>query len=57
MNPTILAQGHFAGPSLSYYPTFNAFGGKFPGLPRAGRTGAQSAHAMGGHAGSVLGQM
>ncbi len=32
VNPTILAQGHFAGPSLSYYPTFNAFGGTFPGL-------------------------
>ena len=31
VNPTVLAQGHFAGPSLSYYPTFNAFGGKFPG--------------------------
>ncbi len=32
MNPTVLAQGHFAGPSLSYYPTYNAFvAGKFPG--------------------------
>ena len=31
VNPTVLAQGHYAGPSLSYYPTFNAFGGKFPG--------------------------
>ena len=31
VNPTVLVQGHFAGPSLSYYPTFNAFGGKFPG--------------------------
>ena len=25
VNPTVLAQGHYAGPSLSYYPTFNAF--------------------------------
>ena len=25
VNPTILAQGHFAGPSLSYYPTLNAY--------------------------------
>jgi len=34
VNPTVLAQGHYAGPSLSYYPTFNAFvpPGKFPGL-------------------------
>ncbi len=33
VNPTILAQGHYAGPSLSYYPTLNAYpGGKFPGL-------------------------
>ena len=31
VNPTVLAQGPYAGPSLSYYPTFNAFGGKFPG--------------------------
>ncbi len=33
VNPTVLAQGHYAGPSLSYYPTFNAFvpPGKFPG--------------------------
>jgi Protein of unknown function (DUF3089) len=31
VNPTVLVQGHYAGPSLSYYPTFNAFGGKFPG--------------------------
>jgi len=31
VNPTVLLQGHFAGPSLSYYPTFNAYGGKFPG--------------------------
>ncbi len=58
VNPTVLAQGPFAGPSLSYYPTFNAFGGKFPGpLPRAGRAGAQSDHAVGGHAGSVLGEV
>ena len=32
MNPTVLAQGQFSGPALSYYPTLNAFGGKFPGL-------------------------
>ncbi|HME03056.1 MAG TPA: DUF3089 domain-containing protein [Solirubrobacteraceae bacterium] len=33
VNPTVLAQGNYAGPSLSYYPTFNAFlpPGKFPG--------------------------
>jgi hypothetical protein len=33
VNPTVLAQGHFSGPSLSYYPTYNAFvpPGKFPG--------------------------
>jgi hypothetical protein len=31
VNPTVLLQGPFAGPSLSYYPTFNAFGGHFPG--------------------------
>ena len=33
VNPTVLAQGHYAGPSLSYYPTYNAFvpPGKFPG--------------------------
>jgi Protein of unknown function (DUF3089) len=30
VNPTVLAQGPFAGPSLSYYPTFNKFGNKFP---------------------------
>jgi hypothetical protein len=30
VNPTVLAQGPSAGPALSYYPTFNAFGGKFP---------------------------
>jgi hypothetical protein len=32
VNPTVLAQGPHAGPALSYYPTLNAFGGKFPGL-------------------------
>ena len=32
VNPTILAQGPHAGPALAYYPTLNAFGGKFPGL-------------------------
>jgi Protein of unknown function (DUF3089) len=31
VNPTVLVQGPFSGPSLSYYPTFNAFGGHFPG--------------------------
>jgi hypothetical protein len=31
VNPTVLVQGPFAGPSLSEYPTFNAFGGHFPG--------------------------
>jgi hypothetical protein len=30
VNPTVLAQGPFAGPALSYYPTFPAYGGKFP---------------------------
>ncbi len=30
VNPTVLAQGPFAGPSLSYYPTFKEFGNKFP---------------------------
>jgi hypothetical protein len=30
VNPTVLAQGPLAGPALSYYPTFNTFGGKFP---------------------------
>jgi Protein of unknown function (DUF3089) len=30
VNPTVLAQGPYAGPSLSYYPTFNAYGGKYP---------------------------
>jgi Protein of unknown function (DUF3089) len=32
VNPTVLAQGSFSGPTLSYYPTLNAYGGKFPGL-------------------------
>jgi hypothetical protein len=32
VNPTVLAQGPFAGPARSYYPTLNAFGGKFPSL-------------------------
>jgi hypothetical protein len=31
VNPTVLAQGPYAGPSLSYYPTFDAYGGRFPG--------------------------
>jgi hypothetical protein len=31
VNPTVLVQGPYAGPSLAYYPTFNAFGGHFPG--------------------------
>jgi hypothetical protein len=30
VNPTVLAQGPFAGPAGAFYPTFNAFGGKFP---------------------------
>ncbi len=30
VNPTLLVQGPYAGPSLSYYPTFNAYGGKYP---------------------------
>ncbi len=30
VNPTVLVQGPHAGPSLSYYPTFNAYGGKYP---------------------------
>jgi hypothetical protein len=30
VNPTVLLQGPYAGPSLSYYPTFNAYGGKYP---------------------------
>jgi hypothetical protein len=32
VNPTLPVQAPVAGPTLSYYPTFNAFGGKFPGL-------------------------
>jgi hypothetical protein len=32
VNPTLLAQGPYAGPAFSYYPTFNAYGGHFPGL-------------------------
>jgi len=33
VNPTVLAQGPVSGPTLSYYPTFNAYKeGKFPGL-------------------------
>jgi Protein of unknown function (DUF3089) len=32
VNPTVLLQGHHSGPTLSYYPTFNAYGGSFPGL-------------------------
>jgi Protein of unknown function (DUF3089) len=32
VNPTLLAQGPVSGPTLSYYPTLNAYGGKFPGL-------------------------
>src|SRR5262249_40326956 len=32
VNPTVVAQGPFSGPTLAYYPTLNAFGGKFPGL-------------------------
>jgi hypothetical protein len=32
VNPTVPLQGHFGGPALSYYPTFNAYGGHFPGL-------------------------
>ena len=32
VNPTVLLQGRFAGPALSYYPTFDGFkGGTFPG--------------------------
>jgi hypothetical protein len=30
VNPTVLVQGPSAGPARSYYPTFNAFEGKFP---------------------------
>ncbi len=32
VNPTILVQGPHSGPTLAYYPTLNAYGGKFPGL-------------------------
>ena len=35
VNPTILIQDRttpHSGPTLAYYPTLNAFGGKFPGL-------------------------
>jgi hypothetical protein len=32
VNPTVIVQGPFSGPALSYYPTLNAYGGKFPGL-------------------------
>jgi hypothetical protein len=32
VNPTLLVQAPVAGPTLAYYPTFNAYGGKFPGL-------------------------
>jgi hypothetical protein len=32
VNPTVLFQGPFSGPAFSYYPTFNAYGGHFPGL-------------------------
>jgi hypothetical protein len=32
VNPTLPLQAPLAGPTLAYYPTFNAFGGKFPGL-------------------------
>ncbi|HTU77610.1 MAG TPA: DUF3089 domain-containing protein [Solirubrobacteraceae bacterium] len=32
VNPTVLVQAPVAGPALSYYPTLNAYGGKFPGL-------------------------
>jgi hypothetical protein len=31
VNPTLLVQGPYAGPALSYYPTLNAYGGHFPG--------------------------
>jgi hypothetical protein len=30
VNPTVLVQGPTAGPARSYYPTFNAFEGKYP---------------------------
>ena len=29
VNPTLLVQGPYAGPSFSYYPTFNAYGGEY----------------------------
>jgi len=32
VNPTLPIQAPLPGPTLSYYPTFNAYGGKFPGL-------------------------
>jgi Protein of unknown function (DUF3089) len=32
VNPTVLLQGHYSGPTFAYYPTFNAYGGTFPGL-------------------------
>ncbi|HEX3509635.1 MAG TPA: DUF3089 domain-containing protein [Solirubrobacteraceae bacterium] len=32
VNPTLLVQGPYSGPALSYYPTLNSFGGHFPGL-------------------------
>jgi hypothetical protein len=32
VNPTLPLQAPFAGPAFSYYPTFNAYGGHFPGL-------------------------
>jgi hypothetical protein len=32
VNPTLPLQAPLSGPTLAYYPTFNAFGGKFPGL-------------------------
>jgi hypothetical protein len=32
VNPTVPFQGSFGGPAFSYYPTFNAYGGHFPGL-------------------------
>jgi len=32
VNPTLLLQAPLSGPALSYYPTLNAYGGKFPGL-------------------------
>jgi len=32
VNPALPVQAPLAGPALSYYPTLNAYGGKFPGL-------------------------